>query len=100
MLLTVAVFALLASLAQIPPITAITVGVALAMSSTAIVSRLLIEQGELKSSYGRNAICMLLFQDLATIVFLVVCLSGCLRKATRVSSLPSSSVVSSAPKKP
>lgn len=71
-LFTACVFALLASYADITLLSAITVGVALAMSSTAIVSRLLIEDGEVNSIYGRTAICMLLFQDLATIVFLLI----------------------------
>jgi CPA2 family monovalent cation:H+ antiporter-2 len=71
-LLSATVFASLAWGTQMPLYTAITVGVALAMSSTAIVSRLLLEQGEINSIYGRTAICILLFQDLATIVFLVL----------------------------
>ncbi|MDT8405146.1 cation:proton antiporter [Sulfuriflexus sp.] len=71
-LFTASMFALLAGYAGIPLLAAITVGVALAMSSTAIVSRLLIEDGEVNSIYGRTAICILLFQDLATIVFLLI----------------------------
>ena len=71
-LFTASMFALLAGYAGIPLLTAITVGVALAMSSTAIVSRLLIENSEVNSIYGRTAICILLFQDLATIVFLLI----------------------------
>jgi len=43
-----------------------------AMSSTAIVSRLLAERGELDSPHGRQAIGVLLFQDLAVVPLLVV----------------------------
>ncbi len=71
-LLAAAVFALLAWALQLPPFTAVVVGAALAMSSTAIVSRLLIEQGELNSLYGRATISILLFQDLATVIFLMI----------------------------
>lgn len=53
-------------------LSALTIGMALAMSSTAIVSRLLVEGSEANSSHGRIAICILLFQDLATIAFLTV----------------------------
>jgi CPA2 family monovalent cation:H+ antiporter-2 len=71
-LFTAAVFALLAITNQIPPLAAFTVGVALAMSSTAIVSRILIEEETISSPYGRTSICILLFQDLATIIFLML----------------------------
>jgi len=43
-----------------------------AMSSTAIVSRLLAERGELDSPQGRQAMAVLLFQDLAVVPLLVV----------------------------
>jgi len=43
-----------------------------AMSSTAIVSRLFAERGELDSPHGRQAIGVLLFQDLAVVPLLVV----------------------------
>ena len=43
-----------------------------AMSSTAIVSRLLTERGELDSPHGRQVIGVLLFQDLAVVPLLVV----------------------------
>ncbi len=69
---TAAIIAAMAWAFQLGAAAAITVGVALAMSSTAIVSRLLLEQGEVSSAYGRAAICILLFQDLATILFLMV----------------------------
>jgi CPA2 family monovalent cation:H+ antiporter-2 len=42
------------------------------MSSTAIVSKLLAERGELDSAHGREVIGVLLFQDLAVVPFLVL----------------------------
>jgi CPA2 family monovalent cation:H+ antiporter-2 len=45
---------------------------ALAMSSTAIVSKMLVEQIELNSRHGRNAIGVLLFQDLAVVPLLIL----------------------------
>jgi len=47
-------------------------GAILAMSSTAIVSKLLAERGELDSAHGREVIGVLLFQDLAVVPFLVL----------------------------
>ncbi|MGI4812497.1 MAG: cation:proton antiporter [Janthinobacterium lividum] len=47
-------------------------GGALAMSSTAIVSKLLAERLELESEHGRNIIGVLLFQDLAVVPLLIV----------------------------
>ena len=44
----------------------------LAMSSTAIVSKLLVERGELDSAHGREVIAVLLFQDLAVVPLLVL----------------------------
>ena len=44
----------------------------MAMSSTAIVSKLLAERGELDSAHGREVIAMLLFQDLAVVPLLVL----------------------------
>ena len=43
-----------------------------AMSSTAIVSRMLAERGELDSAHGRQVIGVLLFQDLAVVPLLVL----------------------------
>ncbi|MHB8473970.1 MAG: cation:proton antiporter domain-containing protein [Gammaproteobacteria bacterium] len=51
---------------------AFVVGGVLALSSTAIVTRQLIEQVELNSRHGRYALGVLLFQDLAVIPFLIV----------------------------
>lgn len=50
----------------------IVIGAALSMSSTAIVSKMLAERGELNASHGRAAMGVLLFQDLAFVPFLIV----------------------------
>ena len=47
-------------------------GGALAMSSTAIVSKMLTERMELASAHGRDVMGVLLFQDLAVIAFIIV----------------------------
>lgn len=47
-------------------------GAALAMSSTAVVLRLLIERAELDSAHGRNALSILLMQDLAVVPLLIM----------------------------
>jgi monovalent cation:H+ antiporter-2, CPA2 family len=56
----------------LPWTSAIIVGGALAMSSTAIIVKQLREQHELQTAHGRLAVGILLFQDLAAIPFLVV----------------------------
>jgi CPA2 family monovalent cation:H+ antiporter-2 len=48
-----------------------TLGGALAMSSTAIVSKMLAERMELNSAHGRDIMGILLFQDLAVVAFLI-----------------------------
>src|SRR5215510_8246901 len=50
----------------------VALGGILAMSSTAIVSKLLAERGELDSPHGRQVIAVLLFQDLAVVPLLVL----------------------------
>ncbi len=52
-------------------LTGFALGGALAMSSTAIVSKLLAERGELGSPHGRDVMAVLLFQDLAVVAFLI-----------------------------
>ncbi len=47
-------------------------GGALAMSSTAIVSKMLAERMELATPHGRDVMAILLFQDLAVVAFLIV----------------------------
>ncbi len=51
---------------------AIAVGGAIAMSSTAVLIKLLVERMELDSTHGRQVVGVLLFQDLAVVPFLVV----------------------------
>ena len=50
----------------------VVLGGALAMSSTAIVTKMLTERMELATPHGRDAISILLFQDLAVVVFLIM----------------------------
>lgn len=52
--------------------TAFVIGAALTMSSTAIVSKILMERVDLNSRHGRLSIGILLFQDLAVIPILVL----------------------------
>jgi CPA2 family monovalent cation:H+ antiporter-2 len=52
--------------------TGFVIGAALAMSSTALITKLLAERRELESEHGRRAFGVLLFQDLAVIPLLVV----------------------------
>jgi CPA2 family monovalent cation:H+ antiporter-2 len=52
--------------------TGLALGGIVAMSSTAIVSKLLAERGELDSPHGREVIAVLLFQDLAVVPLLVL----------------------------
>ncbi|MEO7402823.1 MAG: cation:proton antiporter, partial [Burkholderiales bacterium] len=51
---------------------ALTLGGILAMSSTAIVMRLLVERRELETPHGRQTFGVLLFQDLAVVLLLVL----------------------------
>ncbi len=51
---------------------AIALGGALAMSSTAIVTKLITDRSELESQHGRNVIGILLFQDLAVVFLLIL----------------------------
>ncbi len=71
-LLTTALFAAGAWLAGLGGPAAFAVGTALAMSSTAIVTRQLLEQGVLASRVGQTTVGVLLFQDLATVLVLLV----------------------------
>ncbi len=47
-------------------------GAALAMSSTAIASKMLAERNEIGTPYGRDVMAILLFQDLAVVAFLII----------------------------
>ena len=65
-------FAALAALFGLGPKSAIIVGFALSLSSTAIVLKILNENGDIHSSYGRKALGILLFQDIAVIPLLLM----------------------------
>ena len=47
-------------------------GAAIAMSSTAIASKMLAERNELATPHGRDVMAILLFQDLAVVAFLII----------------------------
>ncbi|MEX8494761.1 cation:proton antiporter [Sphaerotilus sp.] len=71
MLMTV-VFALLGRHWDLGWQAAVALGAALAMSSTAIVVKMMAERLELESEHGRNVMGVLLFQDLAVVPLLVL----------------------------
>ncbi|SCZ60357.1 cation:proton antiporter [Thiohalomonas denitrificans] len=56
----------------LPPANAFVVGGALALSSTAVVTRELSRRGELKQRHGRLSVAVLIFQDLAVVPFLIL----------------------------
>lgn len=56
----------------LPPKTAFVAAGALALSSTAVVAKQLTEQHELHTIHGRLSISILLFQDLAAVLFLIL----------------------------
>lgn len=63
---------LLARLLGVSWLAGIALGGALAMSSTAILSKLLADRGELDAPHGREVIGVLLFQDIAVVPLLVL----------------------------
>ncbi|MES2237861.1 MAG: monovalent cation:proton antiporter-2 (CPA2) family protein [Pseudomonadota bacterium] len=63
---------LLARLLGVSWLAGIVLGGALAMSSTAILSKLLTDRGELDAPHGREVIGVLLFQDIAVVPLLVL----------------------------
>jgi CPA2 family monovalent cation:H+ antiporter-2 len=69
--LTLAATAGLAVGLGVPGRTALLLGALVAMSSTALVIRLLSERGELDAPHGQLAIAILLFQDLCIVPFLL-----------------------------
>lgn len=71
-LITLGVAMLVGWMAGLSLPTAFVIGGALTMSSTAIVSKILIERVDLNSRHGRLSIGILLFQDLAVIPILVL----------------------------
>ncbi len=70
-LLSTAVTAVVAVQLGLPLEGAVALGGVVAMSSTALVTRQLADQAELHSRHGRNAVGILLFQDLMVIPFLI-----------------------------
>ncbi len=56
--------------------TSILIGSIVAMSSTAVVSKLLIERGEVTTPHGTRSISILIFQDLAVIPLIILFSSG------------------------
>ena len=71
-LISCAVFGFIAWSLGVPAAGAIVIGGVLALSSTAIVMKLLIEQLEQNSRHGRHAFGVLLFQDLIVVPFLIL----------------------------
>jgi len=70
--LTTLLVSAIARFAGLPPPTAWALGMILALSSTAIVLKLLTEQGAVDTGHGRVALATLLFQDLCVILFLLL----------------------------
>ncbi len=70
--LTLALTALVAWLLGLPPLAAVALGGIMAMSSTAIVSKLLAERLEIQTPHGRQIFGALLFQDLAVVPLLIL----------------------------
>jgi CPA2 family monovalent cation:H+ antiporter-2 len=62
-------------------------GAAAAMSSTALVSRQLADQGELTTRHGRSAIAVLVFQDLASVPLLALLAIGARGESPLVTSV-------------
>ncbi|QGZ53697.1 cation:proton antiporter domain-containing protein [Paraburkholderia acidiphila] len=70
----------------------VALGGALAMSSTAIVSKMLSERLEIESEHGRNILGVLLFQDLAVVPLLIVIAAFGGSSASLVESLGTAAV--------
>lgn len=71
-LLTGGLFAAVLALAGFDPGLAVLLGGGLALSSTALVSRELVETGQLHRPHGRQALGVLLFQDLFAVFLLIL----------------------------
>ncbi len=65
----------IALLIGVRPVTAVIIGGGLALSSTAIVIRLLVDHGELTTRFGRTCFAILIVQDLLVALFLVLVLA-------------------------
>ncbi|MAJ59354.1 MAG: hypothetical protein CBC48_04860 [bacterium TMED88] len=70
-LLTIALVAAAASLVGLPGPTAWILGGLVAMSSTALVMRILADEGQIEAPHGQLAIAVLVFQDLAIVPLLL-----------------------------
>jgi len=70
--LTTAVVAMLAWRAGLPPVAAFVVGAVCAQSSTTIISKQLLDQGEGSTRHGRLGIAMSVFQDITAVPFIVM----------------------------
>ncbi|NVK39967.1 MAG: cation:proton antiporter [Oceanospirillaceae bacterium] len=70
--LTAALIILVAWLLGMPLPTSLVIAGALALSSTAIVTRELIRRNEINAVHGRLSVGILIFQDLAAVFFLIV----------------------------
>jgi CPA2 family monovalent cation:H+ antiporter-2 len=70
--LTTAVVALLAWCAGLPPVAAFVVGAVCAQSSTTIISKQLLDQGEDSARHGRLGTAMSVFQDITAVPFIVM----------------------------
>lgn len=71
-LVTAAITTAIASYMGLQPGVAVVLGGVVAMSSTALVIRQLADQAELHTRHGRNAVGILLFQDVIVIPFLIL----------------------------
>lgn len=71
-LVTAAAIGVIAWLWGNAPRLALVLGVALALSSTAVIVQLLVERGEMASRVGRTSFSILLFQDLVVVPLLVL----------------------------
>lgn len=69
---SITVVALIARYFGYPPATSLLIASALALSSTAVGLQLLSEKGDLAQKYGRISFAVLLFQDLAVVLLLVL----------------------------
>jgi len=57
---------------HLSPVTAFVIAVSIAMSSTAIISKILTETGELGTNVGRLSMSMLIFQDLMVVPAIII----------------------------
>jgi CPA2 family monovalent cation:H+ antiporter-2 len=69
--LTVAIVWACTAAVGVPPATALVLGGLIAMSSTALVMRLLADEGQVDAPHGQLAVSVLVFQDLSIVPFLL-----------------------------